>query len=55
LRCIITKIIVLKKYKKNKKFAENYPDPNCAAAAAQIPWGHNLVIMDKVENSDKQL
>jgi predicted nuclease of restriction endonuclease-like (RecB) superfamily len=38
-----------------RKFAESYPDLNYAAAAAQIPWGHNMVIMDKVEHSDKQL
>ena len=38
-----------------RKFAEIYSDPNCAAAAAQIPWGHNMVIMDKLENNDKRL
>ena len=38
-----------------KKFAQAYSDPNCAAAAAQIPWGHNMVIMDKVESDDKRL
>lgn len=38
-----------------RKFAESYPDLNCAAAAAQIPWGHNMVIMDKVENDAKRL
>src|SRR5438105_2807932 len=30
-----------------RKFTESYPNPNCAAAAAQIPWGHNMIIMDK--------
>ena len=38
-----------------RRFAESYPDLNCAAAAAQIPWGHNMVIMDKLENNDKRL
>jgi len=38
-----------------RKFAESYPDLNYAAAAAQIPWGHNMVIMDKLENKDKRL
>jgi predicted nuclease of restriction endonuclease-like (RecB) superfamily len=38
-----------------RRFAHSYPDLNCAAAAAQIPWGHNMVIMDKVENNDKRL
>lgn len=38
-----------------RKFAEIYSDPNYAAAAAQIPWGHNMVIMDKIENNDQRL
>lgn len=38
-----------------RKFAATYPDPNYAAAAAQIPWGHNMVIMDKIESGDQQL
>lgn len=38
-----------------RKFAEIYPDPNYAAAAAQIPWGHNMVLMDKLDNNDKRL
>jgi predicted nuclease of restriction endonuclease-like (RecB) superfamily len=38
-----------------RKFAESYPDSNCATAVAQIPWGHNLVILEKVENNDQRL
>lgn len=38
-----------------RKFAEIYPDLNYAAAAAQIPWGHNMVIMDKIEENNKRL
>lgn len=38
-----------------KKFAQIYPDITTAAAAAQIPWGHNMVIMDKISNDDKRL
>lgn len=38
-----------------KKFADYYEDLNYAAAAAQIPWGHNMLLMDKVKNSEKQL
>ena len=38
-----------------RKFAEIYPDPIYAAAAAQIPWGHNMVIIDKIENTDIRL
>lgn len=38
-----------------RKFAKIYPDSNYAAAAAQIPWGHNMIIMDKVERDDQRL
>ena len=38
-----------------RKFAESYPDLNCATAVAQIPWGHNLVILEKIENNDQRL
>jgi predicted nuclease of restriction endonuclease-like (RecB) superfamily len=38
-----------------RKFAKTYPDLNYAAAAAQLPWGHNMVIMDKIENSEQRL
>jgi predicted nuclease of restriction endonuclease-like (RecB) superfamily len=31
-----------------RKFAESYPDVNYAAAAAQIPWGHTMILLDKV-------
>lgn len=33
-----------------RKFATSYPDPNYAAAAAQIPWGHNMLLLDKIPN-----
>lgn len=36
-----------------RKFAERFRDPNCAAAAAQIPWGHNILLIDRLEG-DKQ-
>ena len=38
-----------------RKFAESYSDLNCATAVAQIPWSHNLVILEKVENNDQRL
>ena len=38
-----------------RKFAEGYPDANYAAAAAQIPWGHNMLLLDKVEDSAQRL
>ena len=30
-----------------RKLAESYQEANCAAAAAQIPWGHNMIILDR--------
>jgi predicted nuclease of restriction endonuclease-like (RecB) superfamily len=38
-----------------RKFAESYPDVNYAAAAAQIPWGHTMILLDKVKDSAKRL
>lgn len=38
-----------------KKFAYFHENVNCAAAAAQIPWGHNLLLMDKIKTSKEQL
>jgi predicted nuclease of restriction endonuclease-like (RecB) superfamily len=37
-----------------RKFAEEYP-PNCATAVAQIPWSHNIIIMEKVDTHEKRL
>jgi predicted nuclease of restriction endonuclease-like (RecB) superfamily len=33
-----------------RKFAESCPNSNYAAAAAQIPWGHNMLLLDKIPN-----
>jgi predicted nuclease of restriction endonuclease-like (RecB) superfamily len=38
-----------------KKFAESYHNANWAAAAAQIPWGHNMVLLDKLQSNDQRL
>lgn len=38
-----------------RKFADCYRDINCATAAAQLPWGHNIVILDKLQNNDQRL
>ncbi len=38
-----------------RKFAQGYPDANYAAAAAQIPWGHNMLLLDKVEDAAQRL
>lgn len=29
-----------------RQFVECHQDPNWAAATAQIPWGHNMLILD---------
>lgn len=38
-----------------RQFAEMYTDSNWAAAVAQIPWGHNIVLMDKVATIEQRL
>ncbi len=37
-----------------RKFAVSYSNHDCAAAAAQIPWGHNMIILDKLQDHDQQ-
>lgn len=39
-----------------RKFAETYPDESIVQQlAAQIPWFHNCVLLDKVKSSDERL
>lgn len=38
-----------------RKFAEAYPDLNFAAAAAKLPWGHNMVLLDAIQSNDQRL
>lgn len=38
-----------------RKFADSYQGLNCATAVAQIPWGHNIVLMEKLADSDQRL
>jgi predicted nuclease of restriction endonuclease-like (RecB) superfamily len=38
-----------------RKLAESYQEANYAAAAAQIPWGHNMVILDKIIDHSQRL
>ena len=38
-----------------RKFAESYPDSNFAAAAAKLPWGHNMVLLDKLDSDDQRM
>lgn len=38
-----------------RQFAENYPNENWATAVAQIPWGHNILLLQKIEPLEKRL
>jgi predicted nuclease of restriction endonuclease-like (RecB) superfamily len=39
-----------------RKFAETYPDKTIVQqVAAQIPWWHNVILLDKVNNTEKRL
>lgn len=38
-----------------RKFAEIYPDLNFATAVAKLPWGHNIVLMEKLKKNDQRL
>ena len=38
-----------------RQFAESYPNSNWATAVAQIPWGHNIILMQKIESSEERL
>lgn len=38
-----------------RKFADCYPDPNCATAVAQIPWGHNIVLLEQLSDLEKRI
>ncbi len=38
-----------------RKFAACYPNPNCATAVAQIPWGHNLVLLERLSDVEKRI
>ncbi len=38
-----------------RQFAKSYPDENWATAVAQIPWGHNMILMQKVETLEARL
>jgi predicted nuclease of restriction endonuclease-like (RecB) superfamily len=38
-----------------RKFTDCYPDSNCATAVAQILWGHNIVLMEKIDNLEKRI
>ncbi len=45
----------LRNLKYMRQFAESFPDSNWAAAAARLPWGHNMLLLDRVDDSAKRL
>ena len=45
----------LRNLKYMKKFAEAYPDLNCATAVALIPWGHNIALLEKLKSIDQRI
>lgn len=38
-----------------RQFFESYPKLNWATAGSQIPWGHNVLIMQKLDEVEKRL
>lgn len=38
-----------------RQFAEIYCDPNWATAVAQIPWGHNIILMEKLNTIEQRI
>jgi predicted nuclease of restriction endonuclease-like (RecB) superfamily len=38
-----------------RQFSECYPDGIYETAVSQIPWGHNIVLMQKIEEKEKRL
>jgi predicted nuclease of restriction endonuclease-like (RecB) superfamily len=38
-----------------RTFADCYAEANWAATAAQIPWGHNMLILDKITSTPQRL
>ncbi len=45
----------LRNLKYMRQFAESFPEANWAAAAAQIPWGHNMLLLDRLDDPAKRL
>ena len=38
-----------------RKFADCYKEVNCATAVAQLPWGHNIAILEKLQSNAQRL
>lgn len=38
-----------------RKFAEMYQDINYAAAAAQLPWGHTMLLLDSISDNTERI
>jgi predicted nuclease of restriction endonuclease-like (RecB) superfamily len=38
-----------------RQFAESYPDGICETAVSQMPWGHNIVLLQRLEHLQKRI
>jgi predicted nuclease of restriction endonuclease-like (RecB) superfamily len=38
-----------------RQFAESYPNGICETAVSQLPWGHNIILMQKVKDPSVRL
>ncbi|OGN64662.1 MAG: hypothetical protein A3E80_02170 [Chlamydiae bacterium RIFCSPHIGHO2_12_FULL_49_9] len=38
-----------------RQFAESYPEGICETAVSQIPWGHNIVLMQRLDSYEERL
>ena len=38
-----------------RRLYEAYSDINCATAVAQLPWGHNVTLLEKLKSNDQRL
>jgi predicted nuclease of restriction endonuclease-like (RecB) superfamily len=38
-----------------RQFADSYPNGICETAVSQIPWGHNIMLLQKVDTLQKRL
>jgi predicted nuclease of restriction endonuclease-like (RecB) superfamily len=45
----------LRNLKYMRIFAEAYPDETVATAVARIPWGHNIVLLEKLQDDAQRL
>jgi len=38
-----------------RRLAETYADLNCATAVAQIPWGHNVALLERLSDNNQRI